>query len=144
MAGGGSPRVAGMSNPQGRSGMARHKILMVDDEEGFSTLVQLNLEETGNYEVHIESDALKAVEVVEYYRPDLILLDVIMPKKSGREIARELQENDRTKAIPIVFLTATVSRDEVIDHGGLIGGHPVLAKPAELNELIECLDKLLG
>ena len=124
--------------------MAKRKILMVDDEEGFSTLVKMNLEQTGNYEVRVESNALQAVEDAEFFQPDLILLDVIMPQKSGREIAGELAENDRTREIPIVFLTATISRDEVIDHGGMIGGHPVLATPAELDELIAIFDKVLG
>jgi len=66
-----------------------------------------------------------------------------MPEKSGSEIAYELKNNPNHHHIPIIFLTANVLKEEVQDHGGLIGGYPFLAKPAPLPEIIECIENNL-
>jgi CheY-like chemotaxis protein len=80
---------------------------------------------------------------VRQFRPDLILLDVMMPGQDGGDIAAQLQRDPLTREIPVVFVTAAVRRDEVRSHQGRIGGSPFIGKPVELSELIRCIDQQL-
>ena len=117
------------------------KILMIDDEKEFSKMVKLNLEGTKRYEVRTESKGSQGFAAVRAFRPDVILLDVIMPDMSGGEVARQIRDDETTKHIPIVFLTATVLKEEAESQGGIIGGNPFIAKPASADEIIECIEK---
>jgi CheY-like chemotaxis protein len=121
----------------------KKKILVVDDEASFTRLLQLNLEQTGEYEVQVVNVSTLAVAQAERFQPDLILLDVMMPGLSGGDLAEHFQKRGSLRNIPIVFLTAAVKKDEVSLHGGLIGGLPFLAKPVDTTELIACLKKHL-
>ena len=123
--------------------MSKRKILIVDDEKGFSEVVRLNLESTGKYEVEIESDAGNALSTALKYRPDLILLDVIMAGKEGPDVAVEIKADPQLKETPIVFLTATVTQQEVEAEGGMIGGHSFVAKPSNLDILLDSIEKNL-
>jgi len=119
------------------------KILIIDDEKDFTQMVKLNLESTGGYKVFIENQAVNAVETIRVIEPDLILLDVIMPGREGPDILFDLKANEVYKGIPVVFLTATVTPDEVDEQEGVIGGHEFLAKPAKLQDLISCIERHL-
>jgi CheY-like chemotaxis protein len=74
----------------------------------------------------------------------LILLDVMMPGMDGGELAACFQANPKLKAVPIVFLTAAVTKGEVEAGGGRRGGCTFLAKPVVLSELVACLQQHLG
>ena len=124
--------------------MSKKKILIVDDEEGFTQLVKFNLEETGNYEVRVENKGSQAFAAVQEYRPDLILLDIIMPDMDGTEVINRIKEDANIKDTPVVFITAAVTDGEVSSRGGFIGGHPFIAKPGSVDELIACIEKTLG
>ncbi|MCK4882553.1 MAG: response regulator [Candidatus Omnitrophica bacterium] len=121
--------------------MDRKKILIIDDERDFSEVVKLNLESTGKYEVHIENDASNALFTALQCLPDLILLDVIMASKEGPDVAIEIKEDPRLKDTPIVFLTATVTQQEVDREGGKIGGQLFVAKPSSLDILLDSIEK---
>jgi CheY-like chemotaxis protein len=123
--------------------MSKRKILIIDDEEGFSEMVKLNLESTGVYEVKIETDPRRAVHEAFLYHPDLVLLDIIMAKKEGPEVAAEMIQDPILKKIPIVFLTATVTQQEVDQGDGVIGGHAFVAKPSGLNTLLRTIERNL-
>ncbi|MCA9406755.1 MAG: response regulator [Candidatus Omnitrophica bacterium] len=120
--------------------MVRKKILLVDDEKGFTAMLKLNLETAGNYDVRVENEADKAINAAMQFKPNLILMDVIMPKMEGPDVAFEIKSNSMLSSTPIVFLTATVTRDEVEAQGGRIGGHTFIAKPALLPELIQSIE----
>jgi len=122
---------------------AKKKILIIDDEPGFTSMVKLNLETTGRYEVMIENDSQQAVATAAAYQPDLILLDIIMPVE-GPDVLCQLRKSEALQDVPVVFLTATVRREEVAHENGHIGGHPFLAKPGTVDELITCIDEELG
>jgi len=124
--------------------MSKRKILIVDDEEGFSEMVKLNLESTGVYEVKIETDSKKAVQEAVLYQPDLVLLDVIMAEKEGPEVAAEMMQNSTLKKVPIIFLTATITQQEVEEGNGKIGGHAFVAKPSGLNTLVKAIESNLA
>ena len=123
--------------------MSKRKILIIDDEEGFSEMVKLNLESTGMYDVKVETDPRKAVQEAFLYQPDLVLLDVIMAKKEGPEVAAEMIQNPTLRKIPIVFLTATITQQEVDQGDGVIGGHAFVAKPSGLNTLLRTIERNL-
>ena len=122
----------------------KKRILVVDDEPPTTRLIRLNLEQTGSYEVREENDSARAVTTAQEFRPDLILLDVIMPNLDGGDVVARLKTDAKLKHVPVVFLTATVRKTEVDTHGGIIGGFPFLAKPATARELIDCIEGLLG
>ena len=114
----------------------KKKILIIDDEKGFTSMLQLNLESMGEYEVRVENSSERVVQVAIQFQPDIILLDVIMPKFEGPDVVHEIRSNEILKNIPVIFLTATVTKDEVDAQGGKIGGHPFVAKPSSLDVLI--------
>jgi DNA-binding response OmpR family regulator len=123
--------------------MSCKKILIIDDEESFTHLLKLNLESTLAYEVRAENWAPRGVSAALEFKPDVILLDVMMPGLDGGQVASRLQASSRTSGIPIVFLTAAVKPEEVGSHGGFIGGFPYLAKPVDLDHVIACIEKVL-
>lgn len=123
--------------------MNKRKILVVDDERGFTSMLKLNLEATGSYDVRIENDPQQALPAALQYRPDLVLLDIIMPSLEGPDVAFLLKNNETVRDTPIIFLTATVTKDEVDSQGGKIGGHAFVAKPSSLSVLLGSIEKNL-
>lgn len=121
--------------------MDKKRVLIVDDEENFTYLVKLNLEQTGKYEVKIENKATRAVAAAKEFSPDIIFLDILMPDMGGDEVADKITSDGFLKNIPIVFLTAIVSEDEVSSRGNLIGGRPFIAKPVGADKLIATVEK---
>ena len=118
------------------------KILIVDDEAGFTRLMKLTLQKTGEYEVTEENDGARAWETARRVRPDLILMDIVMPKVDGGDAAARIQKDPELAGVPIVFLTAIVSKKEALP-GGQIGGFPFLSKPVSLDDLIACIEEHL-
>jgi two-component system, OmpR family, response regulator len=123
---------------------AKKRILVVDDEQSITRLLKLNLEQTGEYEVATENVSKAALAVAEAFRPDLVLADVMMPGLDGGTLASQLQASPRLKGVPVVFLTAAVTRQEVRARRGLVGGEPFLAKPVDMKEVLTCLEQHLG
>mgnify|MGYP000895418576 CR=1 FL=1 len=113
-------------------------ILVIDDEESFTFFIKLNLEtETSrNFKVTTANSGKEGLKLARTIKPDLILLDIMMPEMSGQEVAEELLMDSRTKNIPIIFLTAVVQKEEVAREAGLIGGREFIAKPVGKEELI--------
>ena len=122
----------------------KKRILVVDDEVSFTRLLKLNLEQTDRYEVHVENTAVQALPAARRLKPDLILLDVMMPEMDGGTLAGRLREVASLEKVPIVFLTAAVKKEEVASRRGQIGGFPFMAKPVELAELLDCLKEQLA
>jgi len=121
--------------------MAKKRILLVDDEKSFTALLKLNLEESGDYEVRVENWAEDAYEAAKEFKPDLVLLDIIMPRMPGGNVAAQLKEDPGLKDTPIVFLTAAVRKQQVEDNQGIICDFPCLAKPATVEMVVEAIEK---
>jgi two-component system, OmpR family, response regulator len=117
-------------------------ILIVDDDQGSTHLVKILLEKVGRYRVLEENDAAKAHQTARNFRPDLILLDVMMPQRDGGDVAAQIEADPKLQRTPIIFLTALVTKAEA-KAGFHIQGHPVLAKPVNIPELIKRLEENL-
>lgn len=121
--------------------MKKKKVLIVDDEKLFTDLIKANLELTGKYEVMTENKGENAVFSARDFNPDIILVDIIMPGKSGPSVADELSNDEDAGDIPIVFLTAFVTTDRTVNQDVMIGDRPFLPKPISIDELAVCIDR---
>lgn len=90
--------------------MERKRILIIDDEEDFCSLVKTGLETRSDFEVSIATNGKDGLELARMIRPDLILLDVTMPEIDGFQVLEKLKKDKKTVSIPVVMLTA---RDDV-------------------------------
>jgi two-component system, OmpR family, response regulator len=118
------------------------RILIVDNDTDSTHLVKVLLEKTGRYQVLEENESTKAHLSARNFRPNLILIDVLMPDRDGGEIAAQIQADPELHNTPIIFLTALVTRAEA-KTGLHIDGHPFLAKPINIQELIEAIERVL-
>ena len=113
----------------------KHKIFMIDDEADFCASVKMNLEMTGRYEVAVCCDAEKALKEAQLLHPDLILLDVMMPKILGLELAKQLSAQEQTAGTPVLFITALPLVQE---------GLEFMVKPVLKEDLIKRIEELLS
>jgi len=120
----------------------RRRILIVDNDPNATHLVKVLLERTGHYLVLEENDATKAHQSARNFRPDLILLDIVMPERDGGEVAAQIQADAELHRTPIIFLTALVTKAEA-KSGLRIQGHSFLAKPIGIPELINAIEEHL-
>ena len=120
------------------------KILIIDDEKEFCKTIKERVELSTSFYVEACSRAELAVQKAKLIKPDLILLDVMMPGITGPEIASQLKKAEETKNTPIIFLTAVLNEDEAEEHKHLIGGEYFLGKPVKFEDLLYMLNKLIG
>ncbi len=116
------------------------RILLAEDEPALGQIVKESLE-SRNFEVLLCTDGKMAMDVYLNEKPELLVLDVMMPKKDGLTLAKEIREID--DAIPIIFLTAKSQSQDVVE-GFTIGGNDYLKKPFSMEELIVRIDNLIG
>jgi CheY-like chemotaxis protein len=121
----------------------KQRILIVDNDRDSTHLVKILLERTGRYLVLEENDATKAHQSARNFRPDVILLDIVMPETDGGEVAAQIQADPDLQRTPIIFLTALVTKAEA-KTGLRIQGHPFLAKPINIPELITGIEENLA
>jgi CheY-like chemotaxis protein len=114
---------------------------VVDDEAGFTELLKMNLEEVGDYEVHVENDATRAAQTALWFDPHVVLMDMIMPDMSGHEAADRMRSHRGLEQVPVIFLTASLSREDVPAPQSSIRGFPLLSKPATLEEITAAIDR---
>ena len=119
----------------------KKKVLLVDDEKSFTNLLKLNLEQTGNYDVSVVNWSEDALSTAREFKPDIMLLDIIMPRMPGGNVVAQFEADPEMKDLPIVFFTAAVQRSRLEDMDGIISGRPCLAKPASLDEIVAMIEK---
>lgn len=117
------------------------KILYAEDEFDVQTIVQMVIESMSDYEIKICGNGKLLLDCVEDYNPDLILLDVMMPEMDGPTTYTNLQANEKTKNIPVIFITAKAQVHEVqlLKESGVIG---VITKPFDPVTLCPEIQKL--
>jgi len=119
--------------------MKTRKILIVDDEADATRLLKILLEKTGKFTVSVENDATHALQKTAELKPDLILMDIVMPHIDGTTIAASIRSHDQLKKTPIIYLTGIVPKENSMPHKKL-GGYPFIAKPIDLQEVIDCIE----
>jgi two-component system alkaline phosphatase synthesis response regulator PhoP len=122
--------------------MAKGKILVVDDEIYIVHILDFSLGMEG-YEVLTASDGEQALETAQREQPDLIVLDIMMPKLDGYETCKLLKADDRTRQIPVILLSAKGRHtDQKI--GYEVGADDYITKPFSPRKLVERINTLLG
>ena len=111
------------------------KLILVVDDNSENRKVLGNLLSNNGYEVGVASDGFKALKFIENVIPDLILLDVMMPGMDGFEVCQKIKENQALKYIPIIFLTAKTSTEDIVK-GFKVGGVDYVSKPFSGEELL--------
>jgi len=133
----------GSATAAGKHAAARRKrVLLVDDSETVLMVERMALGR-GPYDLITARDGVEAVERALAERPDLILLDVMMPRMNGFEVCRELRQHEVTRDVPIIFVT-TRSEGENVEAGFRFGGTDYVNKPFTAAELLAKLRSHLG
>lgn len=117
-------------------------ILVVDDEPNTRAFLRLTLEMSG-YEIHEAVDGVDALEKIEALEPDLVLLDVMMPRMDGLEVCRRVRQNPKTTDLPIVIVSAKTSV-EATRQGLDAGASRYLTKPVTRDNLLETIREILN
>ncbi len=118
------------------------RILVAEDEKDIRELIAFTLRFAG-FDVLLATNGAEAVEVAEAERPDLVILDVRMPRMSGYEACRRLKENPQTASLPVVFLSAK-GQDSEIQQGLESGAEEYILKPFAPDELIQQVRDILN
>ena len=118
------------------------KVLVVDDEPKIVEIVASMLTQHG-FDVRSAHDGEAALRSIREACPDVVLLDIMMPKMDGTETAEAIKQNPNTAKLPVVFLTSLVAGDELMTEGDEIGGHLFLAKPFTLIDLVSVIDRAI-
>lgn len=114
--------------------MAKKTILVVDDEQDLLDLIEYNLKKEG-FKVLTAENGEKGIEIAKFHKPDLVLLDVMMPKMDGFEVVEIMRQDKKLMRIPIIFLTAR--SDEKTEIEGLNkGGDDFITKPISTTKLV--------
>lgn len=116
------------------------KVLIVDDEPNIVTALEFLLRRSG-YDVRLATNGAEALEQVAAYRPDVVLLDVMMPVKSGYEVCQKIREQPELAPIRIVMLSAKGGEAE-INKGLSLGADLYITKPFSTQELVAAIDRL--
>lgn len=110
----------------------------------FCFFLKYNLERSGKYRVLTAASGLDGIRLARQYKPDLIFLDIMMPGMDGGDVAYSLSEDELTKRIPIVFLTALVTKEEIGENGKYIAGREYIAKPVTTEFMVEKIEHYLA
>lgn len=122
--------------------MSPKKVLVADDEPNIVISLEFLMKREG-YEVTIARDGQETLEAIERERPDLVLLDVMMPRKSGFEVCQAVRASETLQGTRILLLTAK-GRDTDVAKGMALGADAYMTKPFSTGELVEKVAELLG
>jgi DNA-binding response OmpR family regulator len=118
------------------------KILVADDEPNIVISLEYLLKREG-YAVVVARDGQEALDTIERELPDLVLLDVMMPKKTGFEVCQEVRANDALQGVKILMLTAK-GRDTDVAKGTAMGADAYMTKPFATRDLVQKVAEMLG
>lgn len=119
-----------------------HKILIADDEQNIVISVEFLLKREG-FEVVVAGDGQEALDKIRAARPDLVILDVMMPRKNGFDVCQELRADPEFKEMRILMLTAK-GRDTEMAKGLALGADSYMTKPFSTRDLVAQVKRLLG
>ena len=117
------------------------RILYVEDDEDIQRIVRMSLERVGKMTVQVVTDSTQAVETMASFKPDLVMLDWMMPVMDGPAVFRKMKEQPETAALPVVFITAKASQRE-LDELLALGALGTVSKPFSPKDLPDQLRAL--
>jgi two-component system, OmpR family, response regulator len=118
------------------------RILIVDNSSRFARSARLLLDQSGKYVACTVIDPRRALETARSFKPDLVLVDLIMPQEDGPEVAAQIGADWALHGVPIIFLTSLITAEEAKD-GRRVYGHRILPKPTSSSELIKVVEENL-
>jgi len=118
------------------------RVVLIDDDPDLRKLIKITLEFTAGWEVVDAADGVDGIATVQREKPDVVLLDVMMPGMDGYEVCRRLKQGPDTASIPVVLLTARKHVDD--ERAGTAGAAGVVFKPFEPDELAPRIGEILG
>ncbi|MCM8770805.1 MAG: response regulator [Candidatus Omnitrophica bacterium] len=123
--------------------MSKKVILIIDDEKDFCNLIKLNLEQVGDFEVLTAYDGKEGIEIMRRHKPDLVLLDIMMPVMDGLTALKIMKEDFEIMAIPVVMLTA---KDDDLSRVKAIWSYcqDYIVKPITTEELKAKIEAILN
>lgn len=123
------------------------RIMVVEDDRDLANLTRLTLIKNG-YDVSVFHEASQALEEAKNKKPDLILMDIMLPKVGGGEAVKRMKKNPQLANVPVVFLTGLISNEEgELEESGIsIDGvnYKTLGKPYEIDQLLKLVKNILG
>lgn len=122
--------------------MNKRKILIIDDEESFCKLVKMNLELDENFSVEMATEGKKGIELAKKFKPDAIILDIMMPKMSGFEVLEKLKKDSNTITIPVIMLSAKEDMESQVKAAQLYD-ELYLVKPIDAPTLKTKIEEIL-
>ncbi len=117
------------------------KILIIEDNDDIQKIAQMSLEMVGGFTTEVSSSGAEGLTKAESFNPHLVLLDMMMPLMNGSETFQKFKENSKLRNIPIVFITAKVQPNEVVEYNRL-GALGVVTKPFDPMTLPESVLQL--
>lgn len=107
--------------------MQKKRIILIEDEEDIAALIKLQAELSG-YKLHVEVDGINGYRTIEREKPDLVILDIMLPGQNGLDVCRKMKNNAELKSIPIILLTAKADELDIL-LGLELGADDYIAKP---------------
>jgi len=120
----------------------KRKVLLVDDEPEIVELIDRALQEDGRFEVRIAANGFDAGMMVKEYRPDLIILDVMLPDINGKEVCQRIKSDPALSDVRVICISGMVEEDKIADLMSS-GANEFLQKPFEVEQLVELMCKQL-
>ena len=121
--------------------MSKSTILVIDDDKDVLALMAELLDIRG-YDVLTADTGLEGVQLAMSKHPDIVILDISMPEMDGGQVAEKLKDHPQTQNIPIIFLTGLITKDSEVGSNHVVGGNIMFAKPCNMDELAEQIEKL--
>jgi CheY-like chemotaxis protein len=118
-----------------------NRICYVEDDEDIQRIVRMSLERLGKMTVHIVGDPTMAIDAMNSFKPDLVMLDWMMPKLDGPALFKQMQARPETQALPVVFITAKASQRD-LDTLMKLGAAATISKPFSPKDLPEQLREI--
>jgi DNA-binding response OmpR family regulator len=118
------------------------RILIVDNNSQFARSARLVLDQSGKYVACSVVDPRRALETARSFKPDLLIVDLIMPQEDGIAVATQLEADWALHGVPIVFLTSLITVEEAKD-GRRVDGHRILPKPTSTSQLFKLVEQNL-
>ena len=124
------------------SSSSKHRVLLIDDEASFTRLVKFALEDTGRYEVAALHDASQAETRARELRPDVVIVDIIMPTRDGADVMMAFGADPELSDIPLIVMSAFLNSRVFPNRPLDFGEREVLEKPMDLNEFDRLVDRI--